>query len=57
MGKKSGKIKEYYDNGLLKFEGEYLKGEKSGKCKDFYYDGKLIFEGEYLNDITNIFNK
>ena len=26
-----GKVKEYYDNGKLKFEGEYLNGERNGK--------------------------
>ena len=48
-GKRSGKGKEYFENGKIKFEGAYLNGEKSGKGKEYYYDGKLIFEGEYLN--------
>ncbi len=27
-GRKSGKGKEYYENGNIKFEGEYLNGKK-----------------------------
>ena len=48
-GEKNGKGKEYYENGKLKFEGEYLNGEKHGKGKEYYENGKLRFEGEYLN--------
>ena len=35
-------------DGLLKYEGEYLKGIKNGKGKK-YQNGNLIFEGEFLN--------
>ena len=44
-----GKCKEYYLNGNLEFEGEYLNGEENGECKEYNGDGKLIFEGEYIN--------
>ena len=44
-----GKEKEYYDDGELKFEGEYLNGKRNGKGKEYYDNGKLKFEGEYLN--------
>ena len=30
-----GKIKEYYDNGRLLFEGEYLNGLRNGKGKEY----------------------
>ena len=43
-----GYIKEYYCNGKLLFEGEYLNGKRNGKVKEYYYNGKLRFEGEYL---------
>ena len=43
------KVKEYYDNGKLDFEGEYLNGKRNGKGKEYYYNGQLEFEGEYLN--------
>ena len=49
---KYGKYKEYFDNGKLKFEGEYLLGERHGKGKE-YKNGKLRFEGEYLNGKRN----
>ena len=62
IGNRKVKGKEYYDNGKLKYEGEYiiiggLKGgfirgsiEKNGKFKQYdYYSGFLVFEGEYLN--------
>ena len=44
-----GKIKQFYYNGKLEYEGEYLNGKKHGKGKDYNQNGKLIFEGEYLN--------
>ena len=31
-----GKIEEHYDNGELKFEGEYLNGLTNGKGKEYY---------------------
>ena len=44
-------MKEYYENGKLEFEGEYLDGKKSNeKFKDYFSNGKLYFEGEYLNE-------
>ena len=46
----NGKGKEYYNDGKLAFEGEYLNGKKHGKGKEYFKNGKLIFEGEYLND-------
>ena len=47
-GEKSGKGKEYYDNGKLFFEGEYLYGFKlKGKL---YLKDHLEYEGEYLYD-------
>ena len=48
-----GKRREYFNNGKLAFEGEYLNGKKNGNIKEYYYDGKLAFEGEYLNGEIN----
>ena len=45
----TGKGKEYYYDGKLKFEGDYINGKRNGKGKEYNNDGKLIFEGEYLN--------
>ena len=38
-----GVLKEYYSNGTLKSEYEYLKGEKNGKGKEYTYNGNLLF--------------
>jgi len=48
-----GKIEEYYDNGKLKYEGEYLNGKPNGKGKGYYDNGKLRYEGECLYGIPN----
>ena len=42
-----GQVKEYYDNGILKFEGKYFNGERNGNGKEYDDNGKLIFEGKY----------
>ena len=48
-GKRNGKGIEYYYNGELIFEGEYVNGERwNGKGKEYDEFGILIFEGEYL---------
>ena len=44
-----GKLKEFYLNGELLFEWEYLNGKIHKKGKEYYYSGELFFEGEYLN--------
>jgi len=48
-----GKVKEYYDNGRLLFEGEYKNGLKNGKAKEYNISGRLEFDGEYLNGKKN----
>ena len=30
----NGKSKEYYSNGIIKYEGEYLNGLRNGKGKE-----------------------
>ena len=45
-GQTNGKGKEYYLDGKLKFEGEYIYKKKiKGK---FYYEGRLEYEGDFL---------
>ena len=45
-----GFVKEFFDDGVLKFEGEYFNGERNGKGKRYDYENKeVLFEGEYLN--------
>ena len=51
-----GYVKEYYVNGNIIFEGEYLDGKRNGKGKEYDYCSsgiKILFEGEYLNGIKN----
>ena len=50
----NGKVKIYYEERQLAFEGEYLNGKRNGKGKEYNnFGGKLIFEGEYLNGERN----
>ena len=49
----NGKVKEYYNDCQLRFEGEYLNGKKHGNVKEYFSEGKLSFEGEYLNGKRN----
>ena len=52
---KNGKgiIKQFYNNGNLFRESEYLFGLMNGKGKEYYENGKVFFEGEYLNGLKN----
>ena len=52
----NGKVKEYYQDGGLQFEGEYLNGKRSGKGKQYNGD-TLKYEGEYLNGKKHGFGK
>ena len=49
----NGKVKEYYPNGKLQFEGEYLNGKINGKGKIYNGNDTLIYEGECLNGKIN----
>ena len=42
------KGKEYFYDGNLEFEGEYINGKRNGKGKEYYENGQINFEGEYL---------
>ena len=52
----NGKVKEYYQDGALQFEGKYLNGKRSGKGKQYNGD-TLKYEGEYLNGKKHGFGK
>ena len=45
--------KEYYDNGKLKYKGQFLEGKKNGKCVEYYDNGNIEFEGEYQEGKRN----
>ena len=48
------KLKKYYPNGKLLFEGECLNKESYGCGKEYYETGELKYEGDYLyNNIWN----
>ena len=47
--KGNGYVKDFDDDGILIFEGEFLNGKLNGKGKEYYYDGKIYFDGEYSN--------
>jgi len=41
-GKINGKVKEYYDDGTIKFEGEYLNGNRwNGKVLISNYEAEI----------------
>ena len=48
-----GKIKDFYYNAKIKFEGELLNGKKNGLGKEYHVNGNIKFEGEYLNGKRN----
>ena len=48
--KENGKGKEYYNNGKIKFEGEYFDGIINKKGKEYNKEGELIKEGEFKDD-------
>ena len=47
-GKKNGKGKEYWHNGIIEFEGEYLNGKRNGKGKEYKYSSFIAQDEEYL---------
>ena len=62
--KYNGKVKEYYNNGSLAFEGSLLNGEKNGKAKIYSLEG-IVEYVEYENgkikmsrdDVDNYFER
>ena len=46
----NGRGKEFYENGKIQFEGDYLDGKRwNGKIREYLISGKLKDEGEYVN--------
>ena len=45
----TGKLKQYYDNGNIKEEVEYLNEEINGYYKFYDEDGTIILEEECIN--------
>ena len=54
MGKKYyTNYKNYEDDEMLSYEGEYLNRNINEKGNEYDENGKLIFEGEYVNGKRN----
>ena len=45
LGREKGK--EYFNNGKIKFEGEYKDDLGNGNGKEYFLNGKALFSGEY----------
>lgn len=43
----SGRCKEYYENGQLKYEGDFLNGVWHGDGRSYDANGRLIFKGKF----------
>lgn len=50
-GKAQNKGKEYYDNGNLKYEGNFKNGKYDGYGK-LYKNEVLKYEGQFINGIS-----
>jgi antitoxin component YwqK of YwqJK toxin-antitoxin module len=48
-GLKEGLWKEYYKNGVLAFEGNFISGNADGKHVYYFPDGKIREEQYYVN--------
>ena len=53
MEKEVEKGKEYFPDGKLKYEGEYLRGERNGNGTEHYHNGIRRYICEYLNGKKN----
>ncbi|MBU4540018.1 MAG: hypothetical protein KJ774_02195 [Firmicutes bacterium] len=43
----TGYCKEYYDNGQLKYEGEFVNGVWHGEGRSYDRNGRLVFKGKF----------
>jgi uncharacterized protein len=49
----NGKLSNYFENGKVKTEGNYLKGKAQGEHKEYYMNGKVSVESNYVDDKLN----
>jgi len=54
-GSKNGYGVEYYENGYIMYEGDWVEGVKQGKGKEFFWseNGKIRYEGDWFEDKPN----
>ena len=48
-----GKGNLFHWNGVLEYEGDFIKGNKSGKGKEYNEKGELIYEGGFLDNLKH----
>ena len=48
----NGKGKEYYSNGNIRYEGDYVNGKREGNGKYIFEDG-TYYIGEWKNGLFN----
>lgn len=51
--KKNGKGRDYYENGKIKYEGNFLDDQYEDKEAKFYYENGDLYIGEFKNGIQN----
>lgn len=56
-GKFEGKWNAFYQNGLLKYERNYLNNKFHGVIKEYYSNGQLASVGSYINGERNGLHK
>jgi len=48
IDKRNGRVKRYYKNGQLAYDGKYLYGKRNGYWEEWYIDGMVKWQGHYL---------
>ena len=46
-GERHGVWEDYYDNGQLRYRGNYVNGIEHGICESYYSSGQLCYRKEY----------
>jgi len=49
--KGTGALKIFYNNEMVRYEGEVINGQKNGWWKEYNKEGKIIGAGKYVNGI------
>ena len=48
-----GKYREWYPNGVLKFEGNFINGKREGMFYTWFPNGKIKNEMKYVNNVLD----
>ena len=49
----NGKYREWYPNGVLKFEGNFINGKREGMFYTWHPNGKIKNEMKYVNNVLD----